>query len=125
MVPITNLSGRLGNQMFEFAYIYAQYREGIIPDIYVQDFNYFDKYRVEIRYIFGDGIGHIPGVGIHVRRGKNPLLPSEPAYSDNPFHTNICNTDYYQRAMDLFPDKEFLIFSDDREWCKIHLKEIQ
>jgi len=125
MIPITNLTGRLGNQMFQWAFLYAQFREGNIPDLYLQNYEYFDKYRSEIKHIYGDGIGKIAKVGIHVRRGKNPLLPSEPAYSENSFYNNICDTDYYQRAMALFPGKEFLIFSDDHEWCKTHFPGIE
>ena len=51
MIPLWKLSGRLGNQMFQFAYLYAQEREGNIPDIYLQDEKYFEiaKNRIFIK----------------------------------------------------------------------------
>ncbi|MEK9207398.1 MAG: alpha-1,2-fucosyltransferase [Patescibacteria group bacterium] len=118
MIKPEILTGRLGNKMFQFAYLYAQAREGIIKDVYVQDYRYFEKYADEIKQMFGEGIGYLSQVGIHVRRGKNPFIPSEPKYNENPFHFNISDTDYYERAMALFPNEKFLVFSDDVEWCK-------
>jgi len=109
--------GRLGNRFFQSAYIYAQWREGKIPDIYLQNYEYFDKYKVELQAMFSEGIGYDSRVSIHVRRGKNPSNPDEPAYFENPFYVNLWETDYYQKAMAMFPDEQFLIFSDDIQWC--------
>lgn len=108
MIPIEDISGRLGNKMFQLAFIYAQFRSGYIPDIYVQDPYYFDEYRDEIRKMFGDGIEEIDMVAIHVRRGD---------YVNNPFYVDLTQTPYYQDAMAEFSDN-FLVFSDDIEWCK-------
>lgn len=109
MIAMHLLSGRLGNQMFRHAYIYAQMRKGLIPDEYVQDEEYFKDYAREIKQIFGSGIGKIDQVAIHVRRGD---------YVNNPFYVDLMKTGYYEKAMDEFPDASFLVFSDDIEWCK-------
>ena len=103
------LSGRLGNQMFQYAYLKAKELDGEIEDVYVQDPKYFDKYRHHIKGIFGQDIVHIDQVAIHVRRGD---------YVDNPFYVNLFETGYYERAMDEFYKKDFIVFSDDIEWCK-------
>jgi hypothetical protein len=95
--------------MFQLAYLHAQMRDGWIPDIYVQDPRYFDKYKQEIRAMFGQGISLIDQVSIHVRRGD---------YVNNKFYVDLSKTDYYERAMEQFPDAEFLVFSDDIPWCK-------
>jgi hypothetical protein len=113
MQNIHDFSGRLGNEMFRDAYIYAQYRDGIIPDIYLQDEKYFKKYESEIKERFGTGIGFLPYIGVHVRRGD---------YVNNPFYVDLCSTDYYDRAMALFPNKQFLIFSDDTAYCREQFK---
>lgn len=118
MIPITNITGRLGNQMFQHAYMYAQARSGEIPDIYVQDPCYFDEYADEIKAIYGEGIGRVDQVAIHVRRGLNPSNPTEPKYSENMFYINLMDTDYYERAMAEFPNESFVVFSDDIGWCK-------
>lgn len=110
--------GRLGNSLFQYAYIYAQMREGKIPDIYVQDPAYFDKYRTEIKQMFRPNPSLIDMVAIHVRRAGNPINSNEPNYSDNPFYVNLIDSGYYEKAMALFPDSDFLIFSDDIEFCK-------
>ena len=117
------LTGRLGNKLFQIAYLYAQVRDGIIPDWYVQNPKYFEKYSNEIKQLFGQNIGYLDQVGVHVRRGLNPFIPEEPKYNENPFHYNICDTDYYERAMAMFPNEKFLIFSDDdTEYCKERFK---
>lgn len=118
MIPITNITGRLGNQMFQTAYLVAQEMDGRIPDIYLQDEAYFERHKYSIRRLFGHGITPIDQVAIHVRRGTNPHNPAEPAYHDNPFYVNLVKDGYYERAMAEFPDEDFLIFSDDIEWCK-------
>ena len=110
--------GRLGNSLFQYAYIYAQMKNGNIPDIYLQDPAYFDKYRHEIKQMFRPETSQIDMVAIHIRRANNPINPHEPKYSDNPFYVDLFKTGYYERAMLEFPDADFLIFSDDIEWCK-------
>lgn len=109
MIPIHKLSGRLGNQMFQYAYLYSQMRDGVIPDIYVQDPQYFLKYANAIKILFGDNIIKNDHVAIHVRRGD---------YVNNPFYVDLTKTDYYSLAMKYFPNETFMIFSDDIEWCK-------
>lgn len=109
MLNPDRLFGRLGNRLFQMAYIYAQMKRGVIPDIYVQNPAYFEHYKDDIRTLFGDGIGKIDKVGIHVRRGD---------YVNNSFYVDLTQTDYYQKAMAMFPDEQFLVFSDDIEWCK-------
>jgi hypothetical protein len=108
MVPITKITGRLGNQMFEFAALYAMTRD-LGVDYYVQDEKFFSKYKDEIRLMYGQGIKYIDRVSIHVRRGD---------YVRNPFYVDLSKTDYYATAIAMFPNDKFLVFSDDIEWCK-------
>lgn len=110
MIPIERLTGRLGNKMFQYAYLYSQARKGEIPDVYVQDEEYFVEYRDEIKAMFSQDIpDETDMVAIHVRRGD---------YVNNPFYVNLMDTDYYDKAMQIFPDEKFIVFSDDIEWCK-------
>ena len=119
MINPAKIFGRLGNSLFQYAFIYAKYLRGEIPDYYLQDPKYFDDKRAEIRELFGIDIPEpLDMVAIHIRRGGNPINPNEPNYSDNPFYINLIDDGYYERAMALFPDADFLIFSDDIEWCK-------
>lgn len=116
-------TGRLGNRLFQYAYLYAQRRKGLIPDIYLQSNEYFKDYEDEIKQMLGEGIGYLGQVGVHIRRGKNPSNPNEPAYHENPFYVNLCDTNYYEQAMAMFPEDDFLVFSDDPEWCKEKFKD--
>lgn len=109
VIDIHCFSGRLGNEMFRHAYLYTQAKEEYIPDIYVQDEIYFKNHKDEIKYLFGQGIGKLDQVSIHVRRGD---------YVHNPFYVDLFNTTYYEKAMALFPEADFLVFSDDIQWCK-------
>ena len=107
------LFGRLGNRMFQGAYLYTQMKEGKIPDIYVQDIKYFEKYQNEIKKWFGDGIGYIPYTSVHIRRGD---------YVDNPFYVDLSKTGYYIDAINKFPNDKFLVFSDDIDFAKFYFE---
>ena len=122
MIHPDAITGRLGNRLFQIAYLYARVKDGTIPDFYLQDPKYFKNCEEEIKQLFGQGIGYLSQVRVHVRRSKNPYIPSEPKYNENPFHFNICDTDYYERAMAMFPNEKFLVFSDDPEYCKERFK---
>lgn len=115
--------GGLGNNMFMLAYLWAQMRDGNIPDIYVQSIKYWEKYKDEVRNLFGGGIGRDERVALHIRRGDY-LKVSQ-------FHVNLWDTDYYKEAVRLFPNAKFLVFCkdnqnpaqdlDDKEWCERNL----
>jgi Glycosyl transferase family 11 len=109
MVEPWKIIGRLGNQMFMIAKTYADMRSGIIPDMYCQDDMYFREYENEIKQLFGSDIVPINQVAIHVRRGD---------YVGNKFYVDLTETTYYDEAMKYFPDENFLVFSDDIEFCK-------
>lgn len=117
MIHPDKLFGRLGNRLFQMAYIYSQCERGLIPDIYVQDPSYFEDHADKIKERFRMGMYtsdlHVnpkkDGVAIHVRRGD---------YVDHPFYVDLMKTDYYEKAMAEFPDSYFTVFSDDIEWCK-------
>ncbi len=113
--------GGLGNLLFKNAYLWAQMRDGVIPDVYVQSPKYWEKYKGEIKTLYGAGIGQIDRVALHIRRGDY-LKVSQ-------FHTNLWDTDYYKEAIKQFaPGTKFLVFckdnqnpaqdADDREWCE-------
>lgn len=105
--------GRLGNRMFQGAYIYAQMKRGLIPDIYVQNYEYFQDYAEEIKKLYGEGIGYLPYVAIHLRRGD---------YVNNPTYVDLATTGYYIDATNLFPNRKFLVFSDDIPFAKTYFE---
>lgn len=125
MRPIRNEIGGVGNLMFKEAFIYGQARDGNIPDLYVQGEKYWKRYSDEIRERFGTGIGHSDYVGLQIRRGD---------YVNNKFYVNLSQTDFYQKAIAMFPEDKFLIFChdgqdetrdiEDTEWCKQFLDTI-
>lgn len=110
MRKITDITGRLGNQMFQFAYIYALGLDGVLPDVYLQDPQYFDRHREEIKNLYGTDIINSDYIGIHVRRED---------YIGNDFYIDLLLTDYYEKAMKEFPGKRFMVFSDDIKYCQL------
>ncbi len=119
MINYNKLFGRLGNQMFQGAYLLSQVKKGDIPDIYVQGEEFFDYAKEEVKTLFSSEIPDpLDMVAIHVRRAGNPINPDEPKYVNNPFYVNLSDTNYYERSMDLFPGESFIVFSDDIKWCK-------
>lgn len=109
MIEPWKLFGRLGNSMFQYAFLYSYARDKDI-DFYFQNEKFFKNNEEAIRVLFSSGIPDpINKVAIHVRRGD---------YVNNPYYVDLMETDYYQRAMALFPNSKFIVFSDDIEWCK-------
>jgi hypothetical protein len=75
------------------------------PDFIKNEFTFKDEIREKIDQWFGDK----EYISVHVRRGDyltiqniHPVQPIE----------------WYQKAMEAFPNKKFLFFSDDLEWCR-------
>jgi hypothetical protein len=109
MINITKLTGRLGNQMFQFAALYSHARN-LDVDFYFQDGWYFREHQEAVRALYSSGIpARINCVAIHVRRGD---------YVNNPFYVDLTKTDYYERAIAMFPNDKFMVFSDDISWCE-------
>lgn len=117
MLSYRSFAGGLGNNLFQFAHIYAQARRGEIPDIYLQDPKYFGDFAGEIQSLYGQGVEPIDMVSIHIRRGD---------YVNNPFYTNLSDTNYYEDAIAEFSKgTKFLVFSDDREFAKRTFPDFQ
>ena len=47
-------------------------------------------------------------IALHIRRSDYIVNPNHPAQP----------IEYYQRALEMFPDLDVIVFSDDTEWCK-------
>ena len=96
--------------MFQFAFLYDYAKKNGI-DYYYQDPDFFEDSADELKAIFREGIPEeVNMVAIHVRRGD---------YVNNSFYVDLLSeTAYYEAAMELFPDRQFVVFSDDIEWCK-------
>lgn len=122
MINPDAMFGRLGNRLFQMAYIYSQVKKGEIPDIYIQDHKLFDEYKDDIKKWLGDGIGYLPYTAIHLRVGTNPSVPEEPRYNENPFYANLPITGYYIEAIKLFPNTKFLVFSDDMNFARMYFE---
>lgn len=111
MIPIEKISGRLGNQMFNYAFLlnYAK-THGITDSYFPQHLEWFSESADYIKALYSQDIGKIDMVGIHVRRGDY-LDPNRIQYA--------LPVSYYEEAMALFPkDTNFIVCSDDIEWCK-------
>jgi len=123
MIPPSRIFGRLGNSMFQYAFLYS-YARKLNIDFYFQDLAFFEDHADEIRQLYSQGIPEMTNkIAVHVRRAGNPINLKEPKYCDNPFHFNLSETSYYEKGMSLFPDDEFLVFSDDPEWCLEKFKD--
>jgi hypothetical protein len=111
----------------------ADYRDSNIPEGkiysmfgYFQSFKYFETHKDEVASYFEPKqsiVHHIENkyksyknkTSIHIRRADYVTLQD--------FHT-LLDMDYYHLAIETIgKDEEFLIFSDDIEWCKDNFKD--
>ena len=111
MIPIEKISGRLGNQMFNYAFLINYARtHGISDSYFPQHLEWFSESADYIKALYSQDIGKVHMVGIHVRR-SDYLDPNRIQYT-------LPNS-YYEKAMAMFtPHTKFIVCSDDIEWCK-------
>lgn len=87
--------------------------ENIILDGYFQSYKYFNDYQNEIKDLFSFEVDsrYDPKekVSVHIRRGNYTQLSQH--------HHNL-SISYYLNAIEQFSNHNFLVFSDDIEWCK-------
>lgn len=78
---------------------------------YWQNPKYFEDYRSEILEAFNlSDINFLKEtVSVHIRRGDYLTLPEK--------HP-VVTKEWYEDAMKLFPNYEFIFFSDDIQWCQ-------
>jgi hypothetical protein len=86
---------------------------------YFQSEKYFEDYKKDIRQEFrfkNQKVSELlPNtVSLHVRRGD---------YMNHPNHHPLCSMEYYHKAMEEFKGYNFLVFSDDKEWCRENFKQ--
>lgn len=118
MKEVRTFMGGLGNRLFQYAFLHSQVRQGNLPDIYLQDYRIFNRYKEELRQVFGiPGNVRAPYISLHIRRGD---------YVNNSHYIDLCSTSYYQEAVKHFPDGKFQVFcqdnqgrdKEDQKWCK-------
>lgn len=111
MIPIEKITGRLGNQMFNYAFLLNYARtHGISDSYFPQHMEWFKESSDYIKAIYSQDIGSVDMVGIHVRR-TDYLDPNRIQYS--------LPISYYEKAMGMFPrGTNFVVCSDDPVWCE-------
>tara|TARA_R110000824_G_scaffold185608_7_gene366597 strand:- start:1345 stop:2028 length:684 start_codon:yes stop_codon:yes gene_type:complete len=98
---------------------YFQYKEipllssNMILFGYYQSEKYFkdaeETIRKEFTFRHPKITENVDAISLHVRRGDYLNL-----VDDHP----VCPVTYYTKALELLPDKNVIVFSDDIEWCK-------
>ena len=107
----------------DFSYQNIPYSQDLILEGYFQSSKYLDReyilklYEIDNQtesYINSKSILPLlkKSVSIHIRRGDYIGRSNHPTQS----------IDYYNKAMENFPNSNFIIFSDDIEWCKENFK---
>lgn len=81
----------------------------VVLNGYWQTEKYFKEYRNEILYLFNFPYEFKKDVvSIHVRRGDYVNLRAK--------HPEVTK-EWFEKAMAMFPDKQFKVYSDDISWC--------
>jgi hypothetical protein len=103
-----------------FEYDKLPFKDNTIYEGYFQSEKYFINNKELIYDLFDIDLKKISfeenKIAVHIRRGDYVK------FSDT--HTNLFEkTDYYNKAIQYFgKEKEYVVFSDDIEWCKKNIK---
>ena len=100
------------------------YDDHLFLEGYFQSEKYFKKYKKELQELFYLDytkilffLESLPKnkdiTSIHIRRGDYLKFPG--------IH-DICSLEYYKNAMDIMVDNNFIIVSDDMDWCRENIK---
>ena len=80
-----------------------------IQDRVKSDFEFKQNIRDTCCDIFNQLDPSVPIVSLHVRRGDYLIIPDiHPTTTD----------EYYEQALNMFPEHNVMVFSDDISWCK-------
>jgi hypothetical protein len=104
-----------------------QYNNNVFLDGYFQSEKYFKDFKTEVKNIFKLDKKHKIEINqflktttnqnnltaIHVRRGDYLKFPG--------IH-DTCTLEYYIKAMDIIGGGDFIVISDDMDWCKDNIK---
>ena len=105
----------------QFKYTQIPAEDGLALYGYFQSEKYFSHYKDLIRQTFSvddneflstpydEIISTTISVSIHVRRNDYLNLKD--------YHPG-CGPEYYKKAVSMFPNATYIVFSDDIEWCK-------
>jgi hypothetical protein len=86
---------------------YFSHYKNLILDLFLQDCSYLNEAKSQI------GLYNTSStVSLHIRRGD---------YLKYPNHHPQPPIEYYNRSLNLFPNHNILVFSDDINWCKENL----
>ena len=100
------------------------YDDNLFLDGYFQSEKYFKKNKKELQELFHLDytkilffLESLPKnkdiTSIHIRRGDYLKFPG--------IH-DICSLEYYKNAMEVIGDNNFIIVSDDMDWCRENIK---
>jgi len=86
---------------------------------YYQSEKYFKDFEKEIKkeFTFAD-----PNCNPHIAKDKVSIHVRRGDYLNLEDHHPVCSMEYYKEAMEVFGDCNFLIFTDDKEWCQQNFK---
>lgn len=99
-----------GHQYQELPFQEEWIDKNIVLNGYWQSEKYFKEYRNELLKLFGFHWELKKGlVSVHVRRGDYLNLTHK--------HPPVTK-EWYEQAMNIFPNYRFKFFSDDIQWCK-------
>jgi len=104
-----------------------QHNNNLFLDGYFQSEKYFKDFKTEIKNVFkldkkhqieiNEFLKTIPNpnnlTAIHVRRGDYLKFPG--------IH-DTCTLEYYTKAMDIVGGGDFIVISDDVDWCRDNIK---
>ncbi len=86
----------------------------------VRDTLIFPEFTDEKNILLSEALKENESVSVHVRRGD---------FVGNSMFTDVFSDGYYDRAIKYIKEKvknpKFIVFSDDTEWCKINMPELQ
>lgn len=81
-----------------------------------QSYRYFEDYLNEFRELLALPYSKIDAVSVHVRRGDYLKYPNK--------HPTV-TVEYLRAAMEFFPGKRFVFFSDDPTWVDKHFPGVE
>jgi glycosyl transferase family 11 len=98
-----------------FHYAPIPYKPNLNLSGYFQSYRYWQGQEETIKGLLTPKHKLTPNnmTAIHCRRGD---------YVNLAHYHNLCDMNYYNRAMQLCPSEKYMIFSDDITWCKNNFK---
>ena len=93
------------------------------PDLFLEGYFQSEKYFKDFENVIREEFKFIKSPTREVPKGTCSIHVRRGDYLGLKDHHPLCSMDYYLKSMSLIPSNNYMVFSDDPDWCMENFKQ--